>query len=337
MGHGSKQRHVIGLDLSDRKAVFVELNSDPADDRVIASGTVSLTEAALRKRFGESEGDLIALEVGPCSPWVSRLLEALGHEVILANVREVPMVHRNRRKSDRVDAELLARLARADRTLLHPTRHRSAETQAVLAQLRARDAVVQARTGLINHVRGQVKAFGARLPSCSTERFHELHDRLPHALRAALLPVLESIAKLTQQIREYDRIVAELAENRYPETAALRQVQGVGPITALTFVLTIEDRARFRRSRDVGAYLGLTPRRSQSGQSDPQLGMSKGGDPRLRRLLVQCAHYILGPFGSDSDLRRSGLRIAGPRNAVRKKKAIGRWRVSWRSCCIASG
>jgi transposase len=101
----------------------------------------------------------------------------------------------------------------------------------------------------------------------------------------------------------------------------LRQVEGVGPLTALTFVLTLEDPYRFEKSRSVGAYLGLVPASDKSGDRDPQRRISKEGDEMLRKLLVGSAHYILGPFGGDSDLRRHGEKIAsrGAKNA--KKRA----------------
>ena len=92
--------------------------------------------------------------------------------------------------------------------------------------------------------------------------------------------------------------------------ARLEQVKGVGTLIALTYLLTLEDPQRFRKSRDVGCYVGLQPGRRNSGQSEPQLHISKEGDPYLRTLLVQGAHHILGPFGADSDLRRWGLKLA---------------------------
>jgi len=310
----------IGLDVSDKKGTFVVLD---ADGRVVAEGTVALTEAGLRKEFSGGERCRIALEVGTHSPWVSRLLAELGHEVIVANPRQVALICRNPRKTDRVDAESLARLARVDPTLLRPIQHRGAQAQADLAILRARDALVRARTGLVNHVRGAVKALGTRLPACSAETFPtKARLLLPPLLRPALIPLLAQIARFTLQIRRYDRTLADLARERYPETARLRQVQGVGPLTAAAFVLTIEDAGRFGRSRAVGPYLGLVPRQDQSGMQKPELGLSKAGDPHLRRLLVQCAHYILGPFGQDSDLRRWGLALAGTGSTQRKRKAV---------------
>ena len=133
---------------------------------------------------------------------------------------------------------------------------------------------------------------------------------------------MEQITSLTERIRQYDRQLEAVSKERYPETELLRQVEGVGPLTGLTFVLTLGDPSRFEESRSVGAYLGLVPARDQSGDSDPQKRISKEGDEMLRRLLVSCAHYILGPFGSDSDLRRHGEKIAcrGGKNA--KKRAV---------------
>ena len=225
-------------------------------------------------------------------------------------------------KRDRTDAELLARLGRVDPGLLRPIQHRGPEAQQDLALLRARDTLVRARTNLINHVRGAVKAAGGRLPACSAASFHRKAEaHLPVALRAILLPIVSLVAELTARIHDYDRQVERLAE-RHPAGRLLRQVRGVGPLTALAFLLVIEDPARFRKSREVGPYLGLVPRQSQSGEREPQLSITKAGDPLLRRLLVQSAHYILGPFGPDSELRRWGLRLAGSGSSRGKKRAV---------------
>jgi transposase len=137
----------------------------------------------------------------------------------------------------------------------------------------------------------------------------------------ALGPILEQIGSLTQRIRDYDRRLEAISKDRYPETELLRQVEGIGPLTALAFVLTLEDPHRFEKSRSVGAYLGLVPARDQSGDRDPQRRISKEGDEMLRRLLVGSAHYTLGPFGSDSDLRRHGEKIASRGGKNAKKRA----------------
>ena len=162
------------------------------------------------------------------------------------------------------------------------------------------------------------------MPKCPARSFHnKAAEHIPEALfLPALGPILEQIGSLTQRIRQYDRKLQEISKEHYPETELLRQVEGVGPLTALTFVLTLEDPYRFAKSRCVGAYLGLVPSRDQSGERDPQKRISKEGDEMLRKLLVSGAHYILGPFGSDSDLRRHGEKIAslGAKNA--KKRAV---------------
>jgi transposase len=177
---------------------------------------------------------------------------------------------------------------------------------------------------LINHVRGTVKSsFGARLPKCSAQSFHKkAAESLPEQLREDLQPVVEIIASLTEKIKDYDQRIEALVTERYPQASLLQQVVGVGALTALSFVLTLEDPRRFRQSRAVGAYLGLAPGNDQSGDSDPQKRISREGDELLRRLLVGSAQHILGPFGSDSDLRRHGEKIAqrGGKNA--KKRAI---------------
>jgi transposase len=274
-------------------------------------------------RFEQMAPARIAMEVGTHSPWVERLLTECGHEVVVANARKVRLISRSDNKDDRADAECLARLARADVKLLSPIQHRGSQVQQDRALLRSRAALVRSRTLLVNHVRGVVKSFGSRLRSCSAKSFHnQAKDQIPEELAPAVTPVLEIIGSLTRQIRRYDKQIESTAAEHYPETELLQQVTGVGPQTALSFVLTIEDPYRFRCSRTVGAYLGLRPRRRQSGNKDPELKITKAGDSELRRLLVGAAHYILGPFGPDCDLRRWGLTLAarGKKNA--KKQAV---------------
>jgi transposase len=309
----------IGLDVGDRWSEVCVLD---------AGGTVRTTRRgrttplALEQWFARQTVSRVVLEVGTHSPWVSRLLAGLGHEVLVANAHQLRLIYASPRKSDRVDAETLARLGRLDPALLKPIRHRGPGAQADLAQLRARDCLVRARTQLINHVRGAVKSVGARLPASSAPAFaRAAGPRLPEALRTALAPLLILIAQLTQQIRTMEQALADVAA-RYPETQRLRQVAGVGPLTALCYVLTLEDPQRFTRSRAVGAYLGLCPRQRDSGAAHPQLRITKCGDPMLRRLLVNGAHYILGPFGPDCDLRRWGLALAARGGTNAKKRAV---------------
>ena len=309
-----------GLDIGDKYSYLCLI--DTRSGETIEEGRLRTTPEALRRRFCSERPLRIAIETGTHSPWVSRVLEECDHEVLVANARKVRLIYANRRKTDEVDAENLARLARLDPKLLYPVEHRGEESQAHMAIIRSRQTLVDCRTQLVNHVRGAVKSFGARLPKCPARSFHKrAKEHIPEALLPAVGAILEQIGSLTERIRQYDRELEAIAKESYPETALLRQVEGIGPLTALTFVLTIEDPYRFERSRSVGAYLGLVPATDQSGDRDPQKRISKEGDEMLRKLLVGSAHYILGPFGSDSDLRRHGEKIASRGGKNAKKRA----------------
>jgi transposase len=319
---GSKEHPnmTAGLDIGDKYSYLCLIDSQSGE--VIEEGRLRTTPEAFRRRFASESSLRIAIEAGTHSPWASRVLEECAHEVLVANARKLRLIYANKRKTDEIDAENLARLARLDPKLLYPLKHRGEDSQAHLALIRSRQALVGCRTQLVNHVRGAVKSFGARLPKCPARSFHKnAAEHIPEALWPALGPILEQIGSLTERIRDYERQLERISKERYPETDLLRQVEGVGTLTALTFVLTLEDPYRFEKSRSVGAYLGLVPARDQSGDRDPQKRISKEGDRMLRKLLVGSAHYILGPFGSDSDLRRHGEKIASRGGKNAKKRA----------------
>jgi transposase len=310
----------VGLDLGDD---FSQLCFVNGEGEILEESRIRTKREAFTKKFKNLPRMRIALEAGTHSPWVSRLLKEWGHHVLVANPRKLRLIYQNDKKSDRVDAEYLARVARVDERLLAPIEHRGAAAQADLAIIRARDELIPTRTQLINHVRGAVKAVGERLPSCSSHSFYkQIHDQIPQALKPALMPLVITIEHVSEMIDQYDRTLASLAQKKYPETSRLEQVQGVGPLTAVAYLLTLEDPHRFSSSRSVGSFFGLRPKQSDSGQQEPQLRITKAGDEYMRRLLVQAAHYILGPFGMDSDLRRWGLALAqrGGKNA--KKRAV---------------
>jgi transposase len=316
----SQQNLTIGLDLGDRTSWYCVLDESGTG---LLEQRLSTTAQALQEVFGRMPRSRIALETGMHSPWISRLLTALGHEVIVAHARNVRLIGESRRKDDRMDAQTLARLARIDPELLCPVKHRSAKAQADLTVIRARAGLVRARTALVNTARGLAKSYGERLRGCNVRNMNpEKAASLSPELQSALQPLLAGLESLSEQIGEYNQRIEHLAEQSYPQVALLKQIKGVGTLIALTFLLTLEDPHRFGKSRDVGCYLGLQPGRRNSGQSEPQLHISKEGDPYLRTLLVQGAQHILGPFGPDSDLRRWGLKLAerGGRNG--KKRAI---------------
>jgi len=266
----------------------------------------------------------VVVEVGTHSAWVEEVIGHCGHEVVVANPRLMEGSKRRKRKNDRIDANKLARLGRVDPQSLHPIEHRSREVRQDLVLLRARDALVAARTELMNTTHGLVKSMGRRLPKCSSRSFGSQEKELPVEIREALLPLVQLADRLSHSIKEYDVKIEALASQKYGHTKLLRQVKGVGPITALAYVLTLENTKCFDKSRDVRPYLGLVPKQEDSGESQPQLGISKAGDWMVRKLLVGSAQYILGPFGPDTDLRRYGLRLCerGGKNA-KKRAASG--------------
>lgn len=315
-----QRKLTVGIDLGDRSSRYCVLDEQ---GEVLVEGAVATNKRGFAQVFGSKPRSRLALEVGTHSPWVSRYLADLGHEVIVANPRRVRLISDSTRKDDRLDAKTLARLVRIDPELLSPIRHRSEQAQADLMVIRARALLVEARTMLVNAARGLTKSYGERLGNCGTGQIREgLAESLSEALQNALKPLLAEVESVSQRIREYDEQIENIGKSRYPETALLKQVHGVGTLTALTYVLTVDDPNRFRRSRDAGAYFGLRPRRRESGDSRPQLRITKEGDGYMRKLLVQCAHHILGPFGPDSDLRRKGLELAAHGGKNAKKRAL---------------
>ena len=309
----------IGIDLGDKFSHYCVLDES---GQLTESGNLLNTEASARKHFADVPPALVALEAGARTHWWAQLLRSFGHQVIVANAREFAATA-SRRKNDRNDAERLARYARLDPQALKPVQLRSPEQQADLSHIRVRDALLRTRTLLVNVARGLAKESACRLPASLTASFGQRsRSVLSPLLLAVLAPVLDSIDELTHKIEAQEEVIEQLASGKYPETHCLKSVAGVGTLTALTYVLTLGSAERFAHSRDVGAYLGLQPAQQQSGESDPQLGISKQGNGYLRRLLVQCSHHILGRFGKPSQLRDWGLAIAqrGGKNA--KKRAV---------------
>jgi transposase len=316
---GERGPITIGMDLGDKSSRYCVLGDS---GEKVSEGSVATTRKAMAQKFSGMRRCRVALEVGTHSPWLSRLLSGLGFEVIVANARQVQLISASSRKNDRRDAELLARLARVDPQLLRPIRHRSEQAQADLMTIRVRAALVEARTSLVNAARGFAKAQGDRLPACDADTMGvEKTEGLAEPARARLRPLLEQVESLTKQIQQLDSTLEQIARTEYPETKLLRQVSGVGTLIALTFVLTVEDPDRFQKSRDVGCYVGLRPKQSESGQSQPQLPITKEGDLYLRKMLVQGAHCIVSR-GPDTDLKRWGLKLAGRGGKNAKKRAI---------------
>jgi transposase len=319
-GEPAVQNITIGMDLGDKNNVVCVLDSSGKE---ILSDTIENRKESLNAFFLKFKGATVAIEAGTHSPWISRHLTLMGCDVLVGNPRKLRVIWDSDDKADLRDAKMLAQIAQFNRSLLYPITHRGKQAQVDLEILQSRDILVKSRTQLVNHVRGSVKSLGERLPACGSEVFHrKVVDSMPLCLQGTLTPILEIIGKLTEQIKEFDHQIEVISKECYPETQLLRAIKGVGPLTALAFVLILEDPSRFKKSRQVGKFVGLVPRRDQSGETDKQLRITKAGNPYLRRLLVGAAQYILGPFSEDCNLRRFGLRLAARGGKNAKKRAI---------------
>lgn len=314
-----KVDYTMGVDIGDRKSRYAIVDSEAV---VVEEGDAVTTWEGITQLLDRHEPMVVVIEAGTHSPWMSRLIKDLGHQVLVANVRKVEAIYKNKRKRDRIDAITLARLGRLDPELLHPIEHRGEQAQIDLSVIRSRQALQKARGSLITHIRGLVKSVGGRLQDCDTDNFHKQAPRqIPGVLWRSVQPLVKTIAQMTRELDKMDRLIERLLQS-YPETERLRQVNRVGPITSLAYVLTLDNPQRFAKSRSVGPYLGMIPRLDESGGTRREGRITKEGDRLLRSLLVQCAHQILGPFGEDCDLRRFGLRLAGSGGRYAKKRAV---------------
>lgn len=300
-----KEDLTIGIDIGDRSSRYCIVNSTGA---TLLEGKLATTRQDLSAGFQSFAKSKIALEAGTHSPWISRHLAAMGHDVVVANPRKVALIGQSTRKNDQADAAKLAILAHTNQRLLFPIQHRGEQSQADLAMIRTREELVQLRTSAINVARGKAKSFGYRLESCDADAVKpEMADKLPETIRTSVKPLLETAAVLTAQIHAADQQIHKNAE-RYPEISLLTAIWGVGELTALALVLTVDDKDRFEKSRQIGPYLGIVPGQDQSGDSDKPQRITKEGDRMVRTLLVQCAHCMLRKNAPDSDLKRWGLK-----------------------------
>lgn len=306
----------VGLDLGDQ---FSDFHISDLEGETVETGRIRTRPADFERKFGSSERYRIAMEVGGHSRWVSKLLETAGHEVFVANARQARYITEADNKSDRTDAHKLARLARMDWNLLHPITHRSEAAQRGVMLIRARAVLVRSRTMQINCLRGLVKVTGARLRKCDADDFAR-SVIVPKELKPIFDPVLRAVQQIDKELGVFDAKLTELGE-QLPDAHRLMSVPGVGILTAVTFILTIDNPERLSNNRAAGALLGLVPKRSQSGRIDKALGITKAGDPYLRSLLVQCAQRLMQANMKDSDLRDWGLQLAGA-GAADKKRAI---------------
>jgi len=314
-------KNTIGMDLGDVSHEICVLN---AAGEIVYKATILNKRKALTELAESYPGSTVIMEAGTHSPWVSRHLKKHGVRVLVANPRKVRAIFQNDNKTDEHDAEILARIGRFDPKMLYPISHNSEECQRALSKLKCRYSLVSNRTSLVNTTRGLLKSQGVILQKgWSTDCFaRKAREHLEKEDLKMVNHLLDTIASISIQIDCLDKEVKAMIEQDYPEAQRLQEIPGIGPITALAFILILEDHGRFKKARDVGPFLGLTPRRDQSGNSDKPLRISKAGNKMLRCLLVNCAQYTLGCFGPPSEIRIAGERIAHGDGKIAKKKAV---------------
>jgi len=309
-----------GIDLHAEYSQICILDED---GEVMETSRVRTSQKALERFFGRDRMR-VAMEAGGTSPWVSRLLESLGHEVFVCSPRRVRLIAESTLKNDKVDAEVLARLVRLDPEFLKPIQHRSEEAQLLRGNLKVRSAMVEARTKWINTIRGLLRSFGYKVSGKAPQTFTERVDlmKLPDDLRAVIAPLLEQLDLLTGEIERRNEHLEEMVKD-LPEVAHLREIPGVGPVVATYFVLTTDNPDRFKNSRDVAAFFGLRPSMRESASTTHFGRITKEGDPEMRRLLVQSAQALLRTR-ADSQLKQWALALAERRGKGKAVVALAR-------------
>ena len=316
----------IGMDLGRSKSNFCIYG----DDRERAEeGELRSTREVVAAFFDRQPPSRVVMEAcGPCR-WIAEEAVQAGHEVVVANPREFRVILTSHKKSDRNDARVLGEFGQFKPELLHPVKLRGTKCQAARTLLSSRGQVIAMRTELICVVRSAIADLGVEIgPTGASKNFHKyLEGKIPSVLSAALEPLLSVLESIDDAVNTFDRSIDHVSKEHFTETALLRQVHGVGPIIALTFVVTIEDAGRFKRSRDVGAFAGLVPRSRASCDATPELSITKRGDAALRKALVNAATYIVGPRGEECDLQRWGRKLqdrGGQRSKAKARIAVAR-------------
>lgn len=311
----------IGIDIGD-KVNFICILNESGD--ILDKFEIDNNKEEMIEYFESIEKASIVIEAGSHSPWISRLLISIGHDVFTCNPRHLAAVSQNLQKSDQTDCEILARLLLTGKHLLKQVHHAKEDAMRDFLLIKSRRALVKSRTILINNSRGVVKSFGERIsPRLTADAFHKhAGETLKEDTLEKIEDLIEVIGKTTEQILKYEKSIKDLIKKKYPVAELLQSINGVGPLTSLAFILTIDDPNRFEKSRNVPVYLGLVPRRDQSGDKDKQLPITKAGSKLMRSLLLNCANYILSEKGEDNQIKRFGLKISGNgKSKARKNKA----------------
>ncbi len=312
---------VAGLDLGDRHSPLCLLG---LDGKIIERHRIRTNGKAFEKFFDVWGPMRVVFEAGTHSLWVFRLLQRLGHQPLMADTHHLALITQSMSKSDRRDAATLGELGLRLPQMMRAVTPCSLETQQHRTVPRARDGAVQARTKLSSQGRGLVKSFGARWPACDTAACaKKAAAAMPSDLKDTLGPLLLVIQHRSDEIRRYDKKIEQLGDEKYPHTLRMRSIRGVGPITALAFVLNLDNAVeKLESRRAAGPRRGLRPKQRGSGKRQPELSITKSGDALLRKLLLQCAQYVLGHHGAESRLRSWGWRLAARGGKAAKRKAV---------------
>lgn len=317
---------IIGVDVSDRESKICVMNRDCGMNSVIIETTCATTKEGFGECFDKFDRSWpVVFETGTHCRWMKQHFESLGFSTVVANPAEVKLIVDSNAKSDKSDARKLARLALAGFDLLKPVKLRDEIYQRMLRYHESRLLLIECRNSMICQVRCYAKSCGFRIPECAAEKFHETDKSLwPTEFEQMIWPTMDAIKTLNQKIAAFNVMIKELAEQPAfkKQVDRAREVHGVGLIGATVLIAAIGgDVDRFEHARDIGPYIGMVPKKSQSGDSDPQLGMTKAGNELVRKVLVECANVVMKSNARDTDLKLKGLRISSRGGKIARKKA----------------
>lgn len=317
----------IGMDVSDRKTQICVMAKAGATPKVVMETTIPTTKDGLAKFLAtQDKSSPVAFETGTHCRWMHEVAEGMGFKVYVANPCRLRMITESKTKNDVNDARMLARIALADPGLLHPVRLRSAEHQKMINLHEMRNLLVKQRTGIVVQLRSVAKSMGFRIPKCQAASFHNLDRKTwPKEFRDIAWPMMKGLEQLAVTIKTYEKQIREFAETPTfkAKVERLMEIRYVGLYVATGFVaVTGGDMDRFETPRDVGPWLGVTPKQDQSGDIDRQCRMTKAGSPFMRRLLVESAQLIMRDGSAPTDLKVKGLRICARGAKISKRKAI---------------
>ena len=317
----------IGMDVSDRKTQVCVMAKTGATPKIVMETTIPTTKDGLAKFLSTQDGAApVAFETGMHCRWMSEVAEGMGFKVYVANPCRLRMITESKTKNDVNDARMLARIALSDPGLLHPVKLRGPEHQKMLNLHEMRNLLVKQRTGIVVQLRAIAKSMGFRIAKCQAAGFHNLDRKAwPEGFRDIAWPMLKNLEQLAVTIKTYEKQIRELAETPTfkAQVERLMEIRYVGLFVATGFIaVTGGDMDRFEKPRDIGPWLGVTPRQDQSGDIDRQCHITKAGSKMLRWKLAECAQRVLQKNSADTDLKVKGLRICARGGKIAKGKSI---------------